>query len=126
MDHRRMMLLSILYQHPGCCRPPLGRGLPAHTRHDPGLAPQAGLTHLGLHRPPPTWTSTDRSSDDRVTTVKFLLRDRDSRFTTAFDAVFTADHIRIMAIYHSTSTPHGHTRHSGNSHQPRPKPNHHR
>ena len=33
---------------------------------------------------------------DRVTTVKFLLRDRDSRFTAAFDAVFTADGIRIL------------------------------
>jgi hypothetical protein len=30
---------------------------------------------------------------DRVATVKFLLRDRDSQFTAAFDAVFTADSI---------------------------------
>jgi hypothetical protein len=34
---------------------------------------------------------------DRVTTVKFLLRDRDSRFTRAFDAVFAAEGIRILA-----------------------------
>jgi hypothetical protein len=33
---------------------------------------------------------------DPVTTVKFLLRDRDSRFTAAFDVVFTADSIRIL------------------------------
>jgi len=33
---------------------------------------------------------------DRVTTMKFLLRDRDSRFTTAFDAVFAADGIQIL------------------------------
>jgi transposase InsO family protein len=33
---------------------------------------------------------------DPVTTVKFLLRDRDSRFTGAFDAVSTADSIRIL------------------------------
>jgi putative transposase len=33
---------------------------------------------------------------DRVTTVKFLLRDRDSRFTRAFDAVFAAADIRIL------------------------------
>jgi putative transposase len=33
---------------------------------------------------------------ERVTTVKFLLRDRDSRFTRAFDAVFAADGIRIL------------------------------
>jgi putative transposase len=34
---------------------------------------------------------------ERVDTVKFLLRDRDSRFTGAFDAVFTAKGIRILA-----------------------------
>jgi transposase InsO family protein len=33
---------------------------------------------------------------DRVATINFLLRDRDSRFTRAFDAVFTADGIRIL------------------------------
>jgi transposase InsO family protein len=33
---------------------------------------------------------------DRATTIKFLLRDRDSRFTAAFDAVFAADGIRIL------------------------------
>src|SRR5919199_338188 len=33
---------------------------------------------------------------DRVATVKFLLRDRDSRFPRAFDAVFAAEGIRIL------------------------------
>jgi putative transposase len=33
---------------------------------------------------------------DRAATVKFLLRDRDSRFTRAFDTVFAADGIRIL------------------------------
>jgi putative transposase len=33
---------------------------------------------------------------DRVTTLKFLLRDRDSRFSGAFDAVFAADDIQIL------------------------------
>ncbi|HZA19033.1 MAG TPA: integrase core domain-containing protein [Pseudonocardiaceae bacterium] len=33
---------------------------------------------------------------DRVSATKFLLRDRDSRFTRAFDAVFAADDIRIL------------------------------
>jgi putative transposase len=33
---------------------------------------------------------------DRVTAIKVLLRDRDSRFTTAFDGVFGADGIRIL------------------------------
>jgi putative transposase len=33
---------------------------------------------------------------DQATTIKFLLRDRDCRFTRAFDAVFAADRIRIL------------------------------
>jgi transposase InsO family protein len=33
---------------------------------------------------------------DRATTIKFLLRDRDCRFTKAFDAVFAADSIRVL------------------------------
>ena len=33
---------------------------------------------------------------DRVSATKFLLRDRDSRFTRAFDAVFAADDIQIL------------------------------
>jgi hypothetical protein len=33
---------------------------------------------------------------DRATTIKFLLRDRDSRFTKAFDAVFAAEGIQIL------------------------------
>jgi putative transposase len=35
---------------------------------------------------------------DQVTTITFLLRDRDSRFAEAFDAVFAADGIRILTI----------------------------
>jgi transposase InsO family protein len=34
---------------------------------------------------------------DHTDTVKFVIRDRDSRFTTAFDAVFAAADIRILA-----------------------------
>jgi putative transposase len=33
---------------------------------------------------------------DRAITITFLLRDREFRFTTAFDAVFAADGIRIL------------------------------
>jgi transposase InsO family protein len=33
---------------------------------------------------------------DRIGTVKFMLRDRDSRFTPTFDAVFVAEDIRIV------------------------------
>ena len=32
---------------PAAAAPPLGRGLSGHSRHDPGLAPQAGLTTNG-------------------------------------------------------------------------------
>jgi putative transposase len=34
---------------------------------------------------------------DRATNLKFLIRDRDSRFTRGFAAVFAADGIRILA-----------------------------
>jgi transposase InsO family protein len=33
---------------------------------------------------------------DRAFRLRFLLRDRDSRFTRGFDAVFAADGIRIL------------------------------
>jgi putative transposase len=33
---------------------------------------------------------------DRITEVKFVLRDRDSRFTTVFDVVFAAEGIRML------------------------------
>ncbi len=65
--------------------------------HSSRRAPLAGVTaHLTG-----TWTTQAARNlmmdlSDRVTTVKFLLRDRDSRFTAAFDAVFAADSIRIL------------------------------
>ena len=34
---------------------------------------------------------------DRATTITFLLRDHDSRFSRAFDAVFDADGVRVLA-----------------------------
>jgi transposase InsO family protein len=34
---------------------------------------------------------------DRIAEVAFLLRDRDSRFTAGFDAVFAAEAIRVLA-----------------------------
>jgi hypothetical protein len=47
---------------------------------------------------------------DRVSTVKFVLRDRDSRFCRAFDAVFAADGIQIL-----TSPPAPEPTQSGNA-----------
>jgi putative transposase len=37
-----------------------------HSRHAPGLAPQADLAAMGLHRTPPARTSPDRSSDQEA------------------------------------------------------------
>jgi len=34
--------------------------------------------------------------DEHVESIKFLLRDRDTKFTTAFDTIFTSTRIRIM------------------------------
>src|ERR671917_1618140 len=45
--------------------PPLDQDLPGHSRHHYGLASQARLTEMGLHRPPPTRTSADRSGDQK-------------------------------------------------------------
>ena len=33
---------------------------------------------------------------DRADRLRFLIRDRDAKFTTAFDAVFTGDDLRII------------------------------
>jgi putative transposase len=51
--------------------------------------------------PTGTWTTQAARNllmdlSDRATTIKFLLRDRDFRFTRAFDAVFVADGIRLL------------------------------
>ena len=43
--------------------PTLGRGLSGHSRHDPGLAPQAGLAAMGLLGTPPAWAPPDRTGD---------------------------------------------------------------
>ena len=52
-------------------------------------------------QPTGTWTTQAARNlladlADRASTVTVLLRDRNSRFTRAFDAVFTADGIRIL------------------------------
>lgn len=33
---------------------------------------------------------------DRVESVKFLIRDRDAKFTAAFDAIFGSEGIRVV------------------------------
>jgi len=61
---------------------------------------RAHLPGVTAH-PTGTWTTQAARNPlmnlaDRAITVTFLLRDRDSRFTRAFDAVFTAAGIRIL------------------------------
>jgi putative transposase len=73
------MLLSILYRFVRC--------LAGVTAHPTGAWTTQAARNLFM------------DLSDRVTTVKFLLRDRDSRFTAAFDAVFAAEGIRILATY---------------------------
>lgn len=59
--------------------------------------------HLVGVTAPPTeaWTTQAARNPlmnlaDRATTITFMLRDRDSRYSRAFDAVLTADGIRIL------------------------------
>jgi transposase InsO family protein len=71
--------------------------VPIAVEHGSRRAHLAGVTA----HPTGAWTTQAARNlmmelSDRVTTVKFLLRDRDSRFTAAFNAVFTADSIRIL------------------------------
>ena len=61
---------------------------------------RAHLIRVSAH-PTGAWTTQAARNllmdlGDRATTLKFLLRDRDSRFTRGFDAVFAADGIRIL------------------------------
>jgi hypothetical protein len=45
---------------------PLSRGLPGHSCHDPGLAPQVGLAERGLLGASPPRASPDRNSDHKT------------------------------------------------------------
>jgi putative transposase len=61
---------------------------------------RAHLLGVTVH-PTGAWTTQAARNlmmdlSDRATTITLLLRDRDSRFTRAFDAVFTADGIQIL------------------------------
>ena len=58
------------------------------------------LVGVGAH-PSGAWTTQAARNllmdlGDRASSLKFLLRDRDSRFTRGFDAVFAADGIRML------------------------------
>jgi Integrase core domain len=71
------------------------------TRSSSSNTPPAGA-HPGRHRPPTgAWLTQQARNllldlDDAAQHLRFLIRDRDATFTTAFDAVFTAIDIRII------------------------------
>jgi len=74
--------------------------------HDSRRAPLLGISA----HPTGAWTTQAARNllmdlADRVSILKFVLRDRDSRFSRAFDAVFVADDIRILHHF-NTARPH--------------------
>jgi putative transposase len=65
--------------------------------HDTRIARVAGITE----RPVADWVTQQARNismdlNDHALAVKFLLRDRDSKFTAAFDAVFEAEDARVI------------------------------
>jgi hypothetical protein len=91
---------------------------------------RAHLAGLTAH-PTGAWTAQAARNlvmdlTDRTATVKFLLRDRDSRFTTAFDAVFVAEGSASYVLPTSPESerdPRTHDRHTATR---TPPPNAHR
>jgi hypothetical protein len=92
---------------------PMGRRLRGDPGDTPGLAPATRHPQMahGTRRvhlagitanPDGAWTTQAARNflmdlGQRAASVKFLIRDRAGQFTGAFDAVFTADGIRILA-----------------------------
>jgi transposase InsO family protein len=65
--------------------------------HDTRLVRIAGVTA----KPVTGWVTEQARNlsmelADQASTVKFLIRDRDSKFTSSFDAVFAGDGVRIV------------------------------
>ena len=86
--------LRLLLGRHGAAEAPL-RAVLHRARHP------TGLCYRGHRHPTGSWVVQQASNltmalDDRAQPVKFLIRDRDTKFTSSFDEVFRAEGIRII------------------------------
>jgi len=98
----------------------LGRGPGKRTGGNTGTAPGAYLTrevptrqvHLGVTaHPSAPWTTQAARTllmdlGERITQVRFLIRDRDATVTAAFDAAFASEGLTIVTIPPQTPRAH--------------------